>query len=273
MFKQLTEEIKKQLQEALGKIDVQAFMQKTAEGDNGTFKVIASNGKIDRDGEIINPDGWELDNYLKNPVILLCHDYWDLPIGIATKVYFDDLKNMVVEGVFAPADANPKAQQVRKLYDLGILKTVSVGFIAKERNGSMIMRQELLEVSFVPVPSNPGAIDIAKANGIEETVIKQFLVEEKSEDAQKDFEKSVIEKLDGILSKFDSLQKEISAISRKGEGGDPLPEEGDERSIPVEVDEEVREFIKDGQKALREVDKIVENLLSKNKEILRSKKQ
>jgi hypothetical protein len=33
---------------------------------------------------------------------------------------------MIVSGVFASAEANPKAQQLRKLYDEGIIKTVSV---------------------------------------------------------------------------------------------------------------------------------------------------
>jgi phage head maturation protease len=43
------------------------------------------------------------------------------------------------------------------------LKTVSVGFIPKERdpeNQRIITRAELLEVSFVPVPCNPNALSL-----------------------------------------------------------------------------------------------------------------
>jgi hypothetical protein len=68
----------------------------------------------------------------------------------------------VAKGRFAPEDANPFAQQVRKLYDAKIIKTTSVGFIAREMEGNVITKAELLEFSFVPVPANPMALSLAK---------------------------------------------------------------------------------------------------------------
>ncbi len=138
----------------------------------GTFNVIASTGDVDRDGEIINPKGWELDNFRKNPVILWAHNYSALPIGKATKIEVNE-KGLVMEGVFASKEANPLAQQVRKLHDEGIQSAVSVGFMPLERNAaneSVIERAELLELSFVPVPANPNALALALAKGIDKKV-------------------------------------------------------------------------------------------------------
>jgi hypothetical protein len=70
----------------------------------------------------------------------------------------------VAKGRFAPADANPFAQQVRKLYDLKILRTTSVGFIVKETEGNRITKSELLEFSFVPVPANPYALSMRQVS-------------------------------------------------------------------------------------------------------------
>ena len=40
----------------------------------------------DRDGDIIMLRGWNVENYLKNPVFLWAHDYKSVPIGAAEKV-------------------------------------------------------------------------------------------------------------------------------------------------------------------------------------------
>ena len=63
------------------------------------------------------------------------------------------------------AEINPFAQQVRKLYEFGLSKgegvgcTTSVGFIPKEFDENArntIIKAELLEFSFVPIPANQG---------------------------------------------------------------------------------------------------------------------
>ena len=134
--------------------------------DNGTFDVIISTEENDRSGEIIMQDGLELENYNRNPIVLWGHDYSSMPIGIATEIYkttYNGKKATGARGVFLPADVNPFAQQVRKLYDFGYTSgvgtTTSVGFIPKEfdpTNMYSITKWELLEFSFVPVPCNQG---------------------------------------------------------------------------------------------------------------------
>lgn len=137
--------------------------------ETGTFEVVASTGDVDRDKEVIDPKGWELGNFRKNPVILWAHNYSELPIGIAEKIEQTD-KGLVIKGRFASAEANPKAQQIKKLYEEGIQQAVSVGFIPLERDehdDSIITKAELLELSFVPVPANPNALALAMSKGFD----------------------------------------------------------------------------------------------------------
>jgi HK97 family phage prohead protease len=165
-MKQYTKEIAEALAKRLGEVKISATSE-----ENGTFEVIATSEDIDRHGETIRIDGWDIENYLKNPIILFGHSYDELEdvVGRATDIRFDGTK-MIIKGIFASAEANPKAQQLRKLYDEGIIKTVSVGFIPLERdqyNASVITKAELLELSFVPVPANPEALDIMKRCGVD----------------------------------------------------------------------------------------------------------
>lgn len=142
-----------------------------ATAENGEFEVIATTQDVDRHGEAIRIDGWEMENYMKNPIILFGHDYWNMDsiVGRATEIRFEGGK-MIVKGVFASGEANPKAQQLRKLYEEGIVKTVSVGFIPRQRDEQdrdVITKAELLEISFVPVPANPEALSLMKGLGID----------------------------------------------------------------------------------------------------------
>ena len=154
MLKQYAEDIAKDISEKL----LQLGEVKANEG--ATFKVIATNETKDRDGEIIKVNGWDFAPYMKNPCILANHNYTIESIaGKATRIYIEE-ENVVIEGVFADT---PTGALAAKLYNGGFLKTVSVGFIPKERKQDdyrVITRAELLEVSFVPVPSNPTALSL-----------------------------------------------------------------------------------------------------------------
>lgn len=162
-FKKLTEKIKAELAEHLQTKEMQEFIKSAkAATDAGSFEVVISTADIDRQGETVSQDGWDLSFYKLNPVVLWAHDYFSLPIGIATEIEVKDGK-LIAKGMFAPADANPFAQQVRRLYDLKIVRATSVGFIPLETDGKTIVKAELLEFSFVPVPANPFALSLRKA--------------------------------------------------------------------------------------------------------------
>jgi len=144
------------------------------------YEFTASTADMDRDGEVIDVSGWDLKNFKKNPVIMFAHDYRTLPIGKATKIGVKDGKLMdVVE--FPPEGTYEFADIVQRLVDTGYLKTQSVGFIPKKwEDGDFedeksnkprrtYTKQELLEISIVPVPSNPNAL----MNAVKEGVITQ----------------------------------------------------------------------------------------------------
>ena len=162
-IEKLSAEVQTKLLATVASKEVQDLIAKTKmASDSGTFEVVISTDNEDRQGEIIDQGGWDFANYLNNPIVLWAHDYSSLPIGITDKIEKRGNTTVAV-GRFAPGDANPFAQQVRRLYDAKILRTTSVGLITREMDGNRITKAELLEFSFVPVPANPYALSLRKA--------------------------------------------------------------------------------------------------------------
>lgn len=151
--------------------------QVKSEGD-GKYSFVISTGAVDRDRDTIAVDGWKLDNFRKNPVVLLNHDRMGLPIAKAETVTASagQLKARIVFADF------PLAQTVRGLVDGGFMRATSVGFSAlkwafdEERGGVNFMEQELLEFSLVTVPANPEALLDAKHAGIDLAPLKGWAV-------------------------------------------------------------------------------------------------
>lgn len=154
----------------MNKTYFKGYIQKSQDED--IYEFIASTASVDRQGDSIDQSGWELDNYLKNPVILFAHNYSELPIAKAIDVIKAD-SALIIKIQFASEEANPKAQQIKRLVDEGILNTTSVGFIQKERNGNIITRAELLEVSIVPVPANQDALRLAYKS-LDDDIVKEI---------------------------------------------------------------------------------------------------
>ena len=212
-LKQLTEEIKVKLAEHFASDEMQKAIEqiKTAE-DTGTFEVVVSTADVDRSGETIDQNGWDLSFFKKNPIVLWAHDYSSLPIGVATSIDVIEGK-LTAKGKFAPADANPLAQQIRKLYDLKIVRATSVGLIPKEMEGEKILKAELLEFSFVPVPANPFALSLMKkanieVNEIAEMVTKGILVKDNEPEPTK-------QELDEIEKEEDKKEPEDKSVEAK----------------------------------------------------------
>ncbi len=157
-----------------------------------TYEFTASTMAQDRDGEVIDAEGWELKNFKKNPVIMYAHDYQALPIGKASRVWVSDgkLKNTVE---FPPAGTYEFADIVERLVNTGYLKTESVGFIPKKWDDGdgekapkrRYTKQELLEISIVPIPSNPEALREAVEKGV--ITENQFEVITKPEETENYF--------------------------------------------------------------------------------------
>ncbi len=145
---------------------------------------IASTEAVDRDGEVILQKGWDLENFKRNPVLLVGHNYQEFPIGKATDIRIEDGK-LVFNAIFSKA--TEKAKEAYELVREGILNSFSVGFIPRDwdsKDSKIITKAELLEISLVPVPANPEAIVLAKEykkNEIAKYLVKNFFNEDKAE--------------------------------------------------------------------------------------------
>ncbi len=168
------------------------------------LRFIGSTEAQDRDGDIILASGWELDNYKKNPVFLWGHDYSIPPIGKAIDVRVRN-KQLIFDIHFPEEGVYPLADTVYKLYKGGFLNATSVGFVGKQAepiaNGSKYIRQELLELSAVPVPSNPTALQQAKSKGYISTGMQKYFDNPK-----------VITIIESKKIKIDGTEAEIKAV-------------------------------------------------------------
>lgn len=147
---------------------------KAVDGEDRKVSFTISTGAIDRDRDTLKADGWKLDSYRKNPVVLWAHDSRSLPIAKAEAIRVQ-ASALKATAEFVPAEDYPFAETVLRMLKGGFLRATSVGFIPlpdkykfnEERAGFDFMEQELLEFSVVPVPSNPDALTDAKAAGID----------------------------------------------------------------------------------------------------------
>jgi HK97 family phage prohead protease len=148
--------------------------------EDRTLEFIGSTADVDRYGDIIDVAGWDVKNYLKNPVFLWAHDYSQPPVGKAIKVEKSD-DGLTFRIQFASPEEYGFADTIYKLYLGGYLKATSVGFQGLEREpimgkkdeqgyqeqtGFRYLKAELYELSAVPVPANPSAVMMAVQKGI-----------------------------------------------------------------------------------------------------------
>jgi HK97 family phage prohead protease len=171
------------------------FIAEVKAGDDDKRELLftISTDSVDRSGDKINQDGWQLDNYRKNPVVLWAHDYSKPPIGTSDKVWIEGGKLKSITR-FVPAD-NPAigrfADGIYQLYKQGFMSATSVGFMPKKwawvddkdrKYGIDFEEMELLEYSAVPVPANAEALIEARGLGLD---TKGFLF---SIETERDFE-------------------------------------------------------------------------------------
>ena len=149
------------------------------------LEIAGSTEDVDRMGDIIKASGWKLGPFKKNPVFMWGHDYNQPPIGRATKVWVDrESKRLMFNVEFADAETYKFADTIYKLYKGGFLHATSVGFIPLEWEGkseeepnpkwegNLFTKQELLELSAVPVPANANALVTARESGL--ITVKEF---------------------------------------------------------------------------------------------------
>lgn len=144
--------------------------------DTGEITAIASTAVEDRQGEIVEVEGWDIKDFKSNPVILWGHDHSQLPVGKATKTWVEGTgksAKLMTKIVFT--EVHELGRAVKQLVSDGILKTLSVGFLPVDGEGNRYTKQKLLEISVVNVPANPQAMMLSykslKDNGFDDETI------------------------------------------------------------------------------------------------------
>lgn len=144
---------------------------KDIEDSSRSFWALASTEAPDRDGDVISTQGWQLENYRKNPVVLFAHKYDSPPIAKALEVGVSQGR-LMFRAQFASRKEYPFADTIYKLYRGGYLRSFSVGFIPRlwedirGLKGRLFKEQELVEISAVPIPTNPQALIEAQKKGL-----------------------------------------------------------------------------------------------------------
>lgn len=151
---------------------------KAVEGSPRQKQFVISTASIDREGDTVAPEGWQLDEYQRNPVVLWAHDGEQPPIGQTIRMGVDSQRRLVSVAQFAPPEDYAFADTIFRLITGGYIRAASVGFLPLEfefdtsrRSAGFtppcnFLKQSLLEWSVCPVPANPDCLLQARAAGI-----------------------------------------------------------------------------------------------------------
>jgi uncharacterized protein len=132
-----------------------------------TIDVVASDFSKDSYNTRIDPKGWDLEQFRKNPVILLSHDDRTFPAAKAIPETIRVEKDELLMRIQFPGRGKYEAADIAfELYADGFMRGLSVGFVPEEwedvEEGEdrvrVYRKARLLEVSLVTIPSNDNAL-------------------------------------------------------------------------------------------------------------------
>ena len=153
--------------------------QPSAGKASGSNTFVLSDERVNRNGDVVDSAGWELDGFKQNPIALFNHDR-DRIVGNWANVR---IENRALVGEFQPVapGTSQLGDEVRLLVEQDVLRAASVGFRYlksepldpdKPRSGRRYTKQELLEVSLVSVPANSGALSKARSLHVSSEVME-----------------------------------------------------------------------------------------------------
>lgn len=156
---------------------------KQSEADPAEY--ILSDETIDRYGDVISADGWDLTEFKpgRNPVALFNHNA-NAVIGRWENVRVEN-KRLLGRLILAAEGTSQLADEVRRLIQQKLVRAVSVGFLptAKEPltkdadefwGPFRYLKQQLIECSVVAVPANPNALQVARSFQLSTDVREQL---------------------------------------------------------------------------------------------------
>lgn len=251
--------------------DSEFFDEKSINSEKREVDVIISSETMDRDLDVVRAGGIKLENYRKNPIVLWSHDSFSPPIGKALEVKVVG-KKVVAKVKFAD---NPIWELVKD----GFIKSISIGFsvldsrfatkndraiFGKELN-RVINKSELIEFSFVNVPSNVNAVVTAVHKGIitSEKAKEYFNIEISKEQLLNTKEQEIKDDKDIEIKKEDNVDKDIIDIEDVKEGIEDV-KEAIKEVVPIKSNKQYNIEIDNNKKQIKQKYKI---------EILRKKGQ
>jgi HK97 family phage prohead protease len=189
--------------------------------NDGKISFIASDETLDRSGEVIPIDSWDLENYKKNPVLLVNHDYRVENIVGKAKNIRREKGKLIFDPVFH--DITQLAREVKEMVEQEILNTVSVGFMphGPQKDGER-STNELFEISFVPVPANPSAErlnaimdkSIEMIKDVNKKEIEEWVIKEEKDVGENKENKSPKCRMDGE-SKKECMSRKIEEMMKE----------------------------------------------------------
>jgi HK97 family phage prohead protease len=206
-----------------GLCEVPALFLKSIDQEKRQIRVLASSSALDRHGERILPEAFQnsIAVFMQNPCVLAAHshrlDSGEPPvIGRVVKLWIDR------QGLWAIIEfaETELAERYWQLYSRGFMKAVSVGFIPKkgewqqEENVRLYIHTEveLLEISCVPIPSNPEAL-------VKDTGGRNTWLDQKREERE---EKKIMAEIYAENPDFDAECEEFARLLLTGDCADGL---------------------------------------------------
>ncbi len=154
------------------------------DGERAIVATMTTN-TVDRDGEVLQPQGMNSTNFEKNPVVMLQHSYGSLPVGKVTSIKRGQgkwtAKIIPAERPEThPSNLEWMPDTVYSLFKQGVMCAVSVGLIPQETRAPtpkdiesfgenvrrVVGKWDLLELSLCAIPCNPDAVATAVGKGI-----------------------------------------------------------------------------------------------------------
>lgn len=148
------------------------------------IQYVFSDETVDRYGDIVRQAGADLENFNKNPVIQLFHNYASFPVGVSIKTWVDATEKKTKGYVLFldnRVDASGTSDTAFKMAKSGVMKAGSIGFMPKAARipnaedrakygmpdgGIEYVGWELLEFTLCPVPANPNALQESVSKGL-----------------------------------------------------------------------------------------------------------
>lgn len=219
------------------------------EGERAVTAIISTNA-VDRDGEVLIPQGLNSKDYERNPVVFFNHSYADyflddvgakLPVGKCVALTRKD-DSIIAKTVFAtrpdgyPADKEWLPDTLFSLYQQGVMNAFSVGFIPTEMRPAtdkdvekfgagcrrVYSKWKMHEYSVVPLPANQEAITLAVSKGLIKADVAKRLFEsglvKQSETSNADLSQAIfakqIESAKTIIDAIDETKAIVSEIAK-----------------------------------------------------------